>query len=430
MLTLDRRKKKVAAQRYTASLLDKAKERAGDDEALFKLPTLYGLQEEITQDPAKRKVIVAGRRFGKTLMCSRLAITKMIEGKRVLLSSTSQDQADAFWEYIEDWCSDAVATGKVYKNSVRRIMKFGKGFIRVKTGRHPDALRSGWADLVVLDECAFLDPDAWRKVVSPMLADTEGDCYFISTPNRRNWFYHLYQQAINGKSETWKAWNFPTTANPYISKRALELLVEDMTEEDYQQEILAQFLEGEGSVFRNIMTCATARTKPPSTGDYVFGIDWGDKGDYTVVTVMDVHEREVVAYERFNRTGWRWQRSRIEELNKEWTPRLIVAEENSIGSVNIEELEASGLPIQRFNTTAKSKPPLIESLVLAFENEQVRIPNDSTFVGEFLAYEKKVSNSGHKSYNAPEGMHDDIVISTALAWNGMQHYHYWDGEGV
>jgi hypothetical protein len=70
-----------------------------------------------------------------------------------------------------------------------------------------------------------------------------------------------------------------------------------------------------------------------------------------------------------------------------------------------------------FETTATSKPPLIESLVLAFEREECQWQADPIWTGELEAYEAKYSaTTGRPSYSAPEGLHDDTVIARALAW--------------
>lgn len=71
--------------------------------------------------------------------------------------------------------------------------------------------------------------------------------------------------------------------------------------------------------------------------------------------------------------------------------------------------------------TATSKPPLIESLALAFEREECRWQDDPIWTGELEAYERKVSPiTGRSQYSAPEGMHDDTVIARALAWEAVQ----------
>jgi hypothetical protein len=75
------------------------------------------------------------------------------------------------------------------------------------------------------------------------------------------------------------------------------------------------------------------------------------------------------------------------------------------------------LPVVAFTTTAQSKGPLIESLVLAIEKREVTLLNDPVLINELEAYERTVSKeTGRSKYSAPEGMHDDVVISCALGW--------------
>jgi len=383
------------------------------------LPRLHPLQREVVNHPASRKVVCAGRRSGKTTLAAYMAVGAFLQGKRVLLSSTSQDQADVFWEYVTTWLSPLLATPHLYKHEVKRLLRLGRGQIWVKTGRNPDALRGGAADLLVLDECAYLDPDAWRKVGAPMLADSDGEAVFISTPVRRNWFFELYQQARQDETGRWRAWHFTTHANPYLPQSALDALTADMTREDYQQEIEAQFLEGQGSVFRRVEERCTAPRRAPYAGRFVAGLDWAQTRDYTVIVVLDADTRVQVDMDRFNGVDWALQRGRVRTMFEKWRPEVIVAESNSVGSPNVEALQREGLPVEAFETTAISKPPLIESLVLAFERGEITALDDDVIKGELVAYERRVTPSGRSQYSAPEGLRDDCVIALALAWHGV-----------
>lgn len=384
------------------------------------LPRPYPLQREIIDSPAKRKVICAGRRGGKTTMAAYMAVHALLHGQRVLLSSTSQDQADVFWKYIVDWLTPLLAAG-LYKNEVRRIVRLGQGQIQVKTGRHPDALRGDGVDLLVLDECAYLDPDAWRKVGVPLLADTDGTAVFISTPARRNWFFELYNTAVADDSGRWQAWHFTTQANPHLPQSALDALVADMTADDYRQEIEAQFLEGQGSVFRYVDERCTGERRVPYPGRFVMGLDWAQAHDYTVMVVMDERARAVVDMDRFNGIDWALQRGRVRAMCDRWRVGRVIAESNSIGGPNVEALQREGLPVEAFETTAVSKPPLIESLVLAFDRGEITALNDPIMRGELMAYERRVSATGRSQYSAPDGAHDDTVMALALAWHGIIH---------
>jgi hypothetical protein len=84
----------------------------------------------------------------------------------------------------------------------------------------------------------------------------------------------------------------------------------------------------------------------------------------------------------------------------------------------IEELRREGIGVQAFKTTNASKAEIIESLSLAFERGDIRIPRDDTLIGELLAFEGTRLASGMTRYAAPENMHDDMVMSLAMAWWG------------
>jgi hypothetical protein len=383
----------------------------------LEIPRPYPLQQEIIDHPALRKVVCAGRRAGKTHVATVAAIKAFLGGNRVLLSSTSQDQADVFWRYLKRWTRPLFDAA--YKNETKRILSLGEGEIRVKTGSNSDALRGDNVNLLVLDECARLDPTAWQEVGAPMLADTGGAALFISTPLRRNWFFELYQRGIDPEESDWAAWQFPTTANPFLNSAAVARLAQDMTAEAYAQEIEAQFLEGAGALFRNVQECCTANRAQPYAGKFVIGIDFAQSHDFTVCAVLDINARRMVDMERFNRLPWADQRTRIEALAARWKPTRIVAERNSAGGPVVEELMRVLPQLEAFDTTGQTKPPLIQSLQLAFERREITALNDPVLKGELMAYEAHWSATGRPQYSAPEGMHDDTVISLALAWYAL-----------
>jgi hypothetical protein len=408
--------------------LNKARE-ASIWSVLSGLPKPYDLQRDILLSPAKRKVIAAGRQVGKTMTASMSAIggaeyggCGLLDGAHVHISSTSQDQSDLFWDYITTWLADVINMPGFYKNEGRRILKYRGGQIRVKTGRNPDALRGGNVDKLILDECAFLDPDAWRKAGQPMLLARNGVAEFYSSPRRRNWFFELYNYAVDPTNTSWRGWNFPTTANPHLSREALDLLTSDMTQEDYRQEILAEFLEGQGAVFRYVNERCTVDRRDPYPGRFVGGLDWGKDRDSTCLIIIDAETRTVVDFDRFTGIDWSLQRGRVRVMYERWKPHVIVGESNSIGGPNVEALQADGLPIMPFETTGVSKPPLIESLVLAFDRGEITVINDPVIKGELMAYERRISHTGRSQYSAPEGMHDDTVIALALAWHGVTQF--------
>lgn len=388
------------------------------------LPTPHPKQLLIEQSPAKRKVVGTGRRVGKTTGMTRLGIIKMCEGRRVLVASPSQDQVDAFWENCKKWLAPFIESGELVKNENRRILEMPQsgGRLKAKTASDADMLRGDYADFMVLDECAMLEEAAWNEVGAPMLLDNDGDAVFLSSPKRRNWFYNLYVRAQSDTTGRWEAFHATSFDNPHLSEEALQEIIQDLTEDAYRQEIMGEFLEGDGAVFRAIDRCLTADPFPLQIhhrGHFiVMGVDWGQAHDYTALSCFCATCKTELELDRFNRVEWVLARERLISMVRRWGVQRIEVEENSIGGPNIETLVNNDhLPIVRFNTNVSTKPALIRALALCFEkNEATWLPNQ---VGrlELEAYEAVTSRvTGHTAYSAPKGGHDDTVMARALAY--------------
>lgn len=146
-------------------------------------------------------------------------------------------------------------------------------------------------------------------------------------------------------------------------------------------------------------------------------MDWGRQSDFTVITVIDVTNSSVVALDRFNQIDYAIQLDRLRALYERFRPRAIVAEANSMGLPLIESLQRDGLPVIAFTTTNASKQIAVDDLALAFERGAIRILPDPILINELQSYEAERLPSGMIRYGAPEGVHDDTVMSLMLAWH-------------
>lgn len=391
----------------------------------LQIPELYDEQREIMQSKAKRKVLACGRRAGKTTLACDIATQRALQGQWVVIVSTTQDQADTFWDMLNgryqwSWLAPLIDQNLIEKNEVRRnlFFKWCGGRIRVKTGKDPDVLRGGRADVIIFDEAARLKPDVWYAVGAPMLADSDGDAFFLSTPDRKNWFYHLFLKAQGDESGLWQAWNFSTEKNIYLKpspKIAVQRLAEDMTDEMYRQEILAEFISSSGRVFTNIDTVCTAEERDVYNGYFVAGLDWGQTNDWTVLAIFDANLRQMVKIARFRGESYNIIVDKIAQLIKEWNIQTVMAESNAMGKPNIERLQLDGFPIVPFYTSSSSKAPLIEALILSMNRRDVLLLDDPILKHELEIFERSQNEyTGHPRYSAPYQMHDDTVIATAL----------------
>ena len=374
----------------------------------------------VERDARRFNVVDCGRRWGKTKYGVRKACETMLQGGRVGWFAPTYKVLNDAWSEIKERLN-SVTVRKDETDYVLEIMT-GGSFEAWSLDKTEDAGRSRHYHRAIIDEAAMVPNLAavWQKGIRPTLADWRGDAFFFSTPRGRNFFWDVWQRGQDPLHSDWASWQFPTASNPYIHPDEIEAARQELPERAFAQEWLAEFLADPGGVFRGVRACATTERCAPYQGLFVAGLDWAQAHDFTVMVVMDAATRRVVDMDRFNRIDWHVQRGRVKALSDRWGLSLIVAESNSIGSPNVEALQREGLPVMAFETTATSKPPLIESLALAFERQEIAILNDPVMVGELEAYEREVSPAtGRSRYSAPEGMHDDTVIALALAWHGL-----------
>ena len=372
---------------------------------------------------------MAGRRAGKTTGVADLAVETALRGRRVLEAAPTADQTQAFWDACKHALAEPLAAGYVRKNETDRLLEFPTGGrVRTKTAWDADSLRGDYADLLIFDEYSLMDPSAWDEVGAPMLLDNDGDAVFIFTPKRRNHAFQMYQRARQDTTGRWEAFHFTSLDNPYLSAAALAEITQDMTTEAYKQEILAQFLESQGQVFRNIEACMKAPldTTPDQHKGHrlVAGLDLAKQQDFSAISILCADCYCEVARDRFNQIDYIYQMERVKRLCRQWNVETLLVDETGVGSPIVEQLRRDlVLDVQGFVITLSSKPPLIESLVLALEREEAQWQDDPVWTGELESYERKVSSqTGRSAYSAPEGIHDDTVIARALAFKAATDY--------
>ena len=375
-------------------------------------------QLEVHNSDARFRVLSAGRRWGKTRLGVNECLDAASKGGRAWWVSPSYKTSEVGWRPLRQ------IARKIPNAEVRLVDRMvtlpGGGFVAVRSADNPDSLRGEGLDYVVMDECAFMQREAWTEAIRPSLSDRLGRALFISTPKGRNWFWENYQRGMMGEAG-WQSWTFPTSSNPYIDASEIEAAKRDLPEIIFRQEYLAEFIDDSGGVFRRVQEAATLKPQEPQAGrQYIAGVDVASSVDYTVVTVMDVEACSMVYMDRFNRVDYPVLISRLESVYKRYNLSSMIVESNSIGRPVIDELVARGLNIVPFLTTSATKQGIIQNLQSAFENGQILVLDDPVLVGELLSFESKRNASGSFSYSAPDGMHDDCVMSLAIAWSGMQ----------
>ena len=383
------------------------------------IPKPHQGQQTIIDQAKRFNVVDCGRRFGKT----QLGINRLIDPE--VMSYPLGWFSPSYKMLLEAWRDLSTMLEPITvrrSDQEKRIELITGGLIEAWSLDNPDVARGRKYKRVVIDEAARVKDllSAWNSVIRPCLADYKGDGFMLSTPKGRNGFWQMWGWGKDETKTEWQSWQMPTYVNPFIAHTEIEAMRASMPERIFAQEIMAEFIDDSGGVFRNIYSVAVAEAqdKPIDGHQYVMGVDWGKHNDFTVLTIVDTTANTMVAMDRFNQIDYIFQVGRLKTLFDRFQPMTIIAESNSMGEPIIEQLQRDNLPVRPFQTTNASKAKAIEDLSLAFE-QGFTVINDPVLVGELLAYEAERLPSGLLRYGAPSGAHDDCVMSLAIAYSGI-----------
>lgn len=253
-------------------------------ELIVKLKTPHEKQRGFIESDAKRKVVKAGRRSGKTTGVAMYAVDKFLRGKRILYAAPTQDQTDKFWLEVTVALNDPIKFGAYKMNQTRRyVEKPGtENRIKAKTAWNADTLRGDYADELILEEFQMMDPDAWDEVGAPMLLDNDGNAIFIYTPPKPGMKKQergpharlMYKKAEEDTSGRYEAFHFTSFDNPHLSQTALDDIIEDMSELAYKREILAIDMDDHPDALWDRQLIADSRMdKAPDLGYVAVSVD-------------------------------------------------------------------------------------------------------------------------------------------------------------
>ena len=398
--------------------------------------TPHEKQREVLRNQTRFTTLNWGRRSGKTFLASYIALKYLIASNHnIWITAPTYDLAKRCWDYLLEW------TPKVNKQ-LGRILVVNKSHytIKSKTGSmltlksadNPASLLGAGLDLLIIDEAARVSEEVWRTNLRPTLTDRMGKAVFISTPYGRNWFYDLHLKGLS-KDKIHKDYSYfhmstkENTAIPNIGEDVEQAKLE-LPINNFMQEYEAEFIEGAGSVFRNIRNCvyeANFRSYPFHESsydqDHVYqgGVDLARLTDFTVSTMVDKSQDifRVVGVDRFNEVDYKVQKPRLELFSEKYKNPITHIERNNIGDAIIEDLPGN---FTSFTTTNQSKKDLINNLAILFEQKKILIPNIPTLINELEAFSYEITSNGNIRYSAPTGLHDDHVMSLALACKDLK----------
>lgn len=246
-------------------------------------------------------LIVGGRRVGKSKMALMDMIKHCLETPKAMawwVAPTISMAREVGWEEFKDFKDDLLPAIFSTSETLLRV-KFKNGSsIYFKGADNERSLRGRGLTYLILDEAAFIEPHIWTRALRPALSDRQGKCLLISTPNGRNWFYE--QAAFAAANPNWGYAHWPTMMNPLITEEELREAASTVSEMDFRQEYLAEFITKEGMVYDQFTSDNIIASGSPSLHDYdiYLGIDFGYANPTAICFMaVDPYGREVIQFD-------------------------------------------------------------------------------------------------------------------------------------
>lgn len=214
--------------------------------------SLHPKQMEVYRSKARFRVVVAGRRWGKSQLSKVLMITKAAKPKQKIwyVAPTYRMAKQILWTDL----LDAIPKKWIKKiNETTLSVRLVNGSrIELKGADKPDSLRGVGIHFLVLDEFQDMSEQTWTQVLRPTLADTGGHAIFIGTPKAYNQLYTVYKHGQDKRkiaAGQWQSWQFPTITSPFIPLSEIAAARADMDEKSFKQEFEASFETMSGRVY-------------------------------------------------------------------------------------------------------------------------------------------------------------------------------------
>jgi hypothetical protein len=390
----------------------------------YQIPLLRAMQIGF-----KRAVIVWHRRSGKDLtILAGVVVPKMLErvGTYFYIFPTYSQGKKALWDGID---RDGVKIMSRIPEVLIKSRNETEMRIELKNGSALQVIGCENIDNIVgtnpvgviFSEYPICKAIAW-DYIRPILAENGGFAIFDFTPRGMNHGWKILQQAK--ENESWFYQLLTVDDTHAIPPEAIEEEKMQMPEDLFLQEYYLKFIDGAGTFFRHLEPCIYEDKYEPDHSKrfniepgkvFRLGVDLAKYQDFTVITPIDLTTFKVGPQEVFNRIDYTLQKARIESQHYKYNKAEITLDTTGVGEPVYDDLTTSKLPVRGYQFTETSRRNLLVNLQVLLEQEIIKIPNDPALLDELRSFQYELGENGKVKIVAPSGVHDDRVMSLALA---------------
>lgn len=270
---------------------------------------LHPKQQAIAKSNSRFKVIRAGRRSGKTTYEIESLLFNAISGKDrnvFYISPTQRQSRSIIWEALK---ARLGGIGEINESRLEVTVPTqdnGKSRIFVAGFENRENFRGQSAHHITFDETDTMKDFfiGWQEIFRPALIDTGGTADFIGTPKKENPNLKRLEKLAEKDTE-WSTFQFSSWDNPNLPIEELHKAQAEMDKDTYKQEILAEYVEDSGALFRyTSLVDMFSNTVTKSPEKYLIVDVAGDGSDKTVFSFWQGLENyRIEVFERLNTEG-------------------------------------------------------------------------------------------------------------------------------
>jgi hypothetical protein len=293
--------------------------------------------------------------------------------------------------------------------------------IYFKSSERPETIRGLSINFAFIDEAQDCKDLAWKQSILPTLTAAGKKCIITGTPKRKNWFYDVFMLGKSKDHSNHKSYHGSSVDSPYVKSEFIEEQMRTLPPKIFKQEFLAEWQDNEGSVFQGLDRVCINEMWPDRNQSKVYaGLDIGNKGDYSVLTIIDELGRVLYMW-RDNRIEYSQIVDKVAEVCRHYKVRDLLVEVNGVGDPIFEMIKKKYSRTSPLFQTNQTKENIIRRLMGDIQDTTLELPSPNLFPAlaeELEIFEYEVLPSGKIRYTHPQGFHDDCVLSLAIAnWN-------------
>ena len=227
-------------------------------------------QQKVYNDPARFKVVAAGRRCGKSYLAAWTLLINALQSNRgwtIYVAPTQNQARQILWRQLLEIAHPVIKKSHINNLDIELI---NGQTIGLRGSDRPDTMRGLSLNYVVLDEYADMKPEVFEEILRPALSDLEGPALFIGTPKGRNHFYDLYKYGELADDPEWSSFHFTSYDNPFLKKEEINAAKRSMSSYAFRQEFMASFESKGSEMFREDWV---QFGEEPEDGEYYIAID-------------------------------------------------------------------------------------------------------------------------------------------------------------